>query len=310
MPDSRNQPNLKLFEANPSLFVENAIKDYVANSPGNRLTAFGGAPIFDDVVVGFADGDDTIFQDYKTIIGDFHLTPREIMGTHLQGPPGSGRAKEQPPRITVIAWALRFSAETRLSWRSETEVASLRVNHATWQGHSFECDQLPAYVISMVNALGYEAVPEMRFFKMIFLPSGAMVSNWSEKHAGYAAGLGTFGYNTNLITPLGSCTYVGSLVTSLPLPPTPRMYKSHLANCLFYRDGSCGRCIERCPSGALTKEGYDHKKCLDYHKQELPKIVKRLGRKGYYGEDPGCGMCTVKVPCEYQIPPDASGKNK
>ena len=253
----------ELFEADPSLFLEKAIQDYIATSPGNRLTVFGGVPIFDDVVVGFADGDDTIFQDYKTIIGDFHLTPREIMGIYLHSLRGSG-SKEQPPRITVIAWALRFSYETRPSWRSETEVASVMANHATWQGHNFECDQLPCYVISMVEALGFQAVPPSCFNKIIILPDGRRVSNWSEKHAGYAAGLGTFGYNTNLITPLGCSTYVGSLVTSLPLLPNPRLYESHLSNCLFYREDSCGRCIERCPSGALSKQGYNHNKCQEF----------------------------------------------
>ena len=66
MPNYRDNLELTSFEESPSLFVENAIREYVATSPGNRLTAFGGAPIFDDVLVGFADGDDPIFQDYKS----------------------------------------------------------------------------------------------------------------------------------------------------------------------------------------------------------------------------------------------------
>ena len=49
------------FEANPDLFIEKAIKEYVANSPSNRLRVFNDYPIFDEPLVGYADGDDTIF---------------------------------------------------------------------------------------------------------------------------------------------------------------------------------------------------------------------------------------------------------
>jgi hypothetical protein len=61
MPDS----NLEQFKQNPSLVLEKAIKDYVTNSTFNRLSAFDNDPIFDQPLVGFADGDDEIFQEYK-----------------------------------------------------------------------------------------------------------------------------------------------------------------------------------------------------------------------------------------------------
>ena len=55
------------FEDDPSLFLENAIKQYVTDNPSNRLQSFDGEPIFDEPLVGFADGDDPIFQEYKAI---------------------------------------------------------------------------------------------------------------------------------------------------------------------------------------------------------------------------------------------------
>ena len=85
--------DVERFKANPHLFIENAIKEFVAGSPSNRLPAFHDDPVFDEPLVGFADGDDPIFQDYRRIIGDSHLTPREALAKHpqLMGDSISGR---------------------------------------------------------------------------------------------------------------------------------------------------------------------------------------------------------------------------
>src|SRR4030042_32034 len=60
--------NRELFEADAAVFLEKAIKENAARSPGNRFESFDGGRIFDEPLVGFADGDDAIFQDYKMII--------------------------------------------------------------------------------------------------------------------------------------------------------------------------------------------------------------------------------------------------
>ena len=162
---------------------------------------------------------------------------------------------------------------------------------------------VPPAQYQWLQDLGYQAVvPDTALLKITQLPNGP-ASNWSEKHIAYAAGLGTFGLCSGLITPRGITIHCASVVTDLALPASPRIYKSHVANCSFYRDGSCRRCIERCPSGAITERGYDKIKCRDYHFRELPEILKRSGREGYVGRDPSCGLCQTKVPCESRIPP-------
>jgi hypothetical protein len=60
------------FRAEPALVLREAIEAYTLSSPLNRLTHFGGSPIFDAPLVGFASGDDPIFMEYKSIIADFH----------------------------------------------------------------------------------------------------------------------------------------------------------------------------------------------------------------------------------------------
>ena len=298
-----------LFETDPALFLENALKEHVAGSPRNCLQAFNGDPIFDEPLVGFADGDDDIFQDYKVIIGDFHLTPREILQQHCEHEGGGDYV--QPASVSVISWIMPVTCETRLSLRRESIIPSLRWNHTRWQGQEL-MNELTHNVLSLLARLGHKAVaPELTdFYKLKNLPDG-LTSNWSQRHIAYAAGLGTFSLSDGFITPRGIAMRCSSVVCDMAFPSSPRMYGNHLANCLFYREGSCGRCIKRCPSGAISEQGHDKKKCRDFLINEQKSIARELGREeGYIGRYLGCGLCQTKVPCEARIPPDISGKNR
>ena len=44
------------FQSNPARFIGESVKDFARSSPMNKLRAFGGTPIFDEPLVGFADG--------------------------------------------------------------------------------------------------------------------------------------------------------------------------------------------------------------------------------------------------------------
>lgn len=292
----------ELFKVNPTEFLEQAIKDYVANSPNNRFKAFPGEHIWDEPLVGFADGDDSIFWEYKKIIGDFHVTPREAMEIHLKN--AACGDEKYLTKVSVISWILPSTYQTRISLRKETVVPSLRWNHTRWQGQDFNF-RLTRHMVSLLEGLGYHAVaPELeRYWEVRTLPNGP-ASNWSQRHIAYAAGLGTFSLSDGFITAKGIAIRAGSVVCDLALPLSPRIYQNHLENCLFYRDGSCRRCIERCPVGAITEQGHDKNKCRDFLLREQKEILKRLGKEeGYIGRYLGCGLCQTKVPCEARIPP-------
>jgi len=293
--------NRGLVEAGPAAFLEKAIKEYVSASPGNRFESFGGGCIFDEPLIGFADGDDAIFQNYKAIIGDFHLTPREALEKHLES---KGSSQERPFGVSVVSFVLPVTYQTRLSLRKETAVPSLRWNHTRWHGQDF-INELSRYVVSLLEGVGHQAVaPELAdFYKLKNLPSG-FVANWSQRHIAYAAGLGTFSLNDGFITPKGMAMRCGSVVTDAEIPATTRVYKDHSANCLFYSDGSCIRCAERCPAGAISEQGHDKNKCREFLFARQKEILKELGREeGYIGSYLGCGLCQTKVPCEAMIPP-------
>jgi epoxyqueuosine reductase len=297
----------QLFQRNPNLYIETAVRDFAAG-PGNCLPSFGNSRIYEEPLIGFADGDDPLFKEYKTIIGDFHLTPREALEAKYHAKEGKWN---QPQHISVISVIMPVSEETRIGMRKETQVPTLRWNHTRWQGQDFN-NALARNLVSILEELGYHAVaPELAgFYGMKRLPNG-LASTWSHRHAAYAAGLGTFSLNDGLITEKGICMRCSSVVTDAEFSPTPRKYENFRSNCLFYRDGSCKRCMERCPAGAISEQGHDKSKCQTFLNSVQKEMLIQMGKyEGYIGSYVGCGLCQVKVPCEFRIPPDSMAKNK
>ena len=299
-------------EENPNLFLETVIKEYVANSPENRLPAYDNEPVVDEPLVGFADGNDPIFQDFKkeTIIGEFHFTPEEALSTYLKRQKKNAGEKKASS-LSVVSIVFTATNKTRLSNRPESVMSSPRWQYALGRGMMF-LESTLQHLVSVLETLGYQSVapiltrPELN----LWLLHGGPTSDWSEKHAAYAAGHGTCGFNGGLITPKGAAWLSGSVITDLALTPTPRAYDNYQAYCLYHRNGSCKRCIQRCPSGAISELGYDKRKCFFYHEVDLPRISKDLGREPEEGEHAICALCQTKVPCEGRIPPDTSAKNQ
>ena len=94
---------------------------------------------------------------------------------------------------------------------------------------------------------------------------------------------------------------VGSVVTQATIDPTPRPYVDHRAYCLYFADGTCGRCIDRCPVRAITEAGHDKEKCRLHLTRAREHVQKTYRFEGY-----GCGLCQVGVPCEDHIPVKAA----
>lgn len=307
-----SETNRERLEANPNLFLETVIKEYVANSLENRLPAYDNDPIVDEPLVGFAAGNDTIFQDFKkqTIIGEFHFTPEEALPTYLKRQKKNGGDKKFSS-LSVISIVFPATNKTRLSNRPESIMASARWQYAFNRGIIF-IESTLQHLVSILEVLGYQAVAPLYTKPTLWLwvLPGGPTSDWSEKHVAYAAGLGTFGFNSGLITTKGAALQCGSVITDLALTPTPRVYVDYQAYCLYHRNGSCRRCVQRCPSGALSEQGYDSRKCLFYHELELPRISKDLEREPEKGGHPTCSLCQTKVPCESGIPHDTSAKNQ
>lgn len=285
----------KRFEAKPEIFIKEAIIRFAQESSANRLDSFDGEFIFEEPLVGFADGDDPLFEEYKKVVHAEHFSPREILVKHL-----AETMKEEaplPPDVSVISFVLPVNRETVRANAKEKKGPSLRWNHTRWNGQAF-IKELSNHLVSLLQSMGsYAFAPDgASFLKIIMLPGG-FASNWSHRHVAYAAGLETFSLNEGFITSKGMAMRLGSVVAGLKLKPSIRPYKSHLANCLFYAGEKCGKCILRCPAGAISEKGHDKLKCLDMLYTKQKSWLDGEHGPGYIGKYAGCGLCQSGVPC-------------
>jgi epoxyqueuosine reductase QueG len=288
------------FAESPEQFIEESIQQYVREESANRLTSFGNDPIFEEPLVGFAAGDDPLFDEYRKVVHEEHFSPREILTRHL-----AETLKIENPQlesVSVVSYILPANRETLKSNELEKEGPSLRWNHTRWKGQDFN-NALSHDLAALLQTLGvYAMAPETSpFFKIMVIPGG-FVSNWSQRHMAYAAGLGTFSLNEGFITKKGMAMRCGSLVVGMKLKPSARPYAHYRANCLFYAEEKCGRCISRCPGGALSAEGHDKVKCYRVLYEMQAPWLKGDHGPGYIGKYAGCGLCQTGVPCAGRIP--------
>jgi epoxyqueuosine reductase len=127
-----------------------------------------------------------------------------------------------------------------------------------------------------------------------FVDTGPVV----ERALATAAGLGWTGKNTCLIHPkLGSYGFLAVLLTSLEVAEE----KASLAQ--PDRCGSCRRCLEACPTGALIAPyQMDAAKCISYltieHRGVIaPELMEGMGRQVF-----GCDICQDVCPWNRKAP--------
>ncbi len=110
-----------------------------------------------------------------------------------------------------------------------------------------------------------------------------------EQKAALESGLAVKGKNNLCITEQGSFIFLGEIITDLGTTlPSPSVTR---------RCGTCDRCIQACPGGALTEDGFDYTKCLAYltqKKGELTEEERRLIRANKLAW--GCDRCSEVCP--------------
>jgi epoxyqueuosine reductase len=110
-----------------------------------------------------------------------------------------------------------------------------------------------------------------------------------DREIAHLAGLGWFGKNANLLLEgAGSFFVLGSVVTTAPLPPA----SSTVADGC----GSCRRCLDGCPTGAIVAEGViDASRCLAWLLQK-PGVFPRAYRVALGDRIYGCDECQEVCP--------------
>lgn len=122
-----------------------------------------------------------------------------------------------------------------------------------------------------------------------------------EKALAVRAGLGWFGKNTLLIhRKFGTFTLLSGVLTTADI-------QDKTMNLRLPRCGSCSRCLDACPTGALKKPYLlDASKCLSNHliesKDPLPEEISKKN-PGYLF---GCDICQDVCPHNIRKPPSES----
>ncbi|HUT18848.1 MAG TPA: epoxyqueuosine reductase [Anaerolineae bacterium] len=282
-------------DGDPGTWVASIVKGFCAG-PGNTLQTETGERAWGEPLVGFARGDDPLFEQYKEYVGPLHWTPLEAFARAFP------EAHASPGELTVISWVLPQTAATRRDNRRQRIYPAERWARSRIFGEAFN-NELRKHVADTLRAAGYAAVSPMLLPEWRSTDSERYVyaSTWSERHAAYAAGLGTFGLCDGLITPAGKAMRAGSTVARISIDPTPRPYDDHHAYCLHYTHDICGECIDRCPVGAISRQGHDKVRCREHlGSATAPYVEENYGFAGY-----GCGLCQTGVPCEERIPTPA-----
>jgi epoxyqueuosine reductase QueG len=278
---------------NLSSWLARAIKEFCATSLENTLKNGTGERAWEEPLVGFSNGADPLYLWIKEDIGQFYLTPGEIF---LQAFP---QAQASPKDLTVISWILPQTKATKADNRQETTYPAERWVRSRHFGEMFNA-LLRRHLVATLQGAGFAAVApvDAPFWSQELSPRYGLASRWSERHAAHIAGLGTFGLCDGLITPRGKATRVGSVVARIAIPPTVRSYTDHHEYCLHFSQGTCRKCLKRCPAEAITAAGHDKDKCWNY----LREVAAQYGRDRFGIDTHGCGLCQTGVPCESRVP--------
>jgi epoxyqueuosine reductase QueG len=247
------------------------IRSYVKNYKKDKETESD----WREPVIGFANADAPMFLNLKKLISPSHALPTDFIND----------AK------SVIVFFLPFHEEI-----IKSNVGNIESSRA-WDIANIETNNL----IMDINKYLNDKITEMGYSSTVLPPTynydeEKLISDWSHRHVGYIAGIGTFGINNMFITEEGCCGRMGSVVTNMILTPTQRKEQE---NCLYKYNGSCKKCVGNCVVNAITTEkGYpfvDKKRCNNQiYNDNIPEYSIGLGD--------ACGKCMCNVPCSSKNP--------
>jgi hypothetical protein len=250
------------------------VRDLVAKDFRNALPEGENPPIWDPPLVGFAAAEDPVFarlQDPE-VVGSSHRLPEEWL----------------PGARSVVSVFLPFSEPIHKAYKKDSRYSAIEFASGKWNGSKF-LNVIRRGLERFFREHGGQALApniDARYDSDGWRPF------WSERHVGFAAGIGTFGLQDAMITERGAYGRLCSVITTLALTPTVRPYREVYGYCLYAFDGSCKICVDRCPSQAISSAGKTVELC--------PKNGNGQHFAAWgYGS---CGHCSTFVPCSRGIP--------
>ena len=268
------------------------IKELYESVPGNGISPeaaleekLAGLRIFDAPIAGFGSADDELFERYKApgAIGPWFLKPREWF----------------PEGETVVSMFFPFTEEIRAGNRLQKDYPSGGWLHGRIEGQAWLTAFMKAFAERLAKDGTGSCVPlfdprwqQVQAGKGIegydCIDEKTFSSRWSERHAAFVCGLGTFGLSKGVITRKGMAGRFTSIIIPDRIEPDVRAYTDIYEWCV-----RCGACAGRCPVDAITPEnGKDHNICYAFQLKTGKLFYPRYG----------CGLCQTKVPCEARAP--------
>lgn len=260
------------------------VRDVFTTVNGNCIEEMS-VSMFDQPLVGVGAASDPLFDEFKKegIIGPWYMKPTEWL----------------PEAKTVVSLFFPFSLAVRESNRKSVDVPSKEWAYGRIEGQEFikNCilelrDRFDEAGIQNLVPLVDERFAQVNagnhFQEFDCVNEKTYGSNWSERHAAFVCGLGTFGLSKGIITEKGMAGRFASIIIAEEVNPDVRPYKEVYEYCTM-----CGACVKRCPVQAISiQEGKNHNICHAWLMKTKELCAPRFG----------CGLCQTKVPCECRIP--------
>ena len=210
--------------------------------------------------------------------------------------------KALPHSLHLDEWLRRgFNAD--MNWMAST--AQTRKTPANFNGKSYNAAWVALWKYPRPLQKKHEAIAAYAHGKDYHLSIGSILREWAAQVQGQAfidslpvaerelavlAGLGFIGRNTMLInTKFGSGFFIGGILLNTDVSATPMHPQNGCAK--------CRRCIDACPSKAITEDGFlDSRRCASYltieHRGEFSEEQKGWVKDSIFG----CDICQRVCP--------------
>lgn len=253
------------------VWIKDTIESFIRNYEKDTLTKWG------EPLVGFASV--SSIQELTDIVSPEHGLPQDVMdGASI-----------------VVAYYVPF-LKSMADTNNEVGLASEEWAIA-YEETNCMLGEINEHLIHELEKKGYRAAVHSESKRFI---REELISNWSHRHIAYQAGLGTFGINNMLITEKGCCGRYSTVITNLDVEPDEPHTEER---CKFKYNGTCGACIKKCPSGALTAAGFDRYKCYEMCLKNAAVYTSFGNSYAEDGEVPVgsevCGKCVTGMPCAF-----------
>jgi epoxyqueuosine reductase len=197
---------------------------------------------------------------------------------------------------SVIVCAANYNADAAKSTDPAPPDAAWIARYA-WTGYGHPEDKPSDYhdvLLARLKKLEHGLQQHLGPFESrCYVDTGPLVERLYARYAG----IGWIGKNTCILDQeLGSWFFLGVIITSLELPPAPIRLPED-------RCGSCTRCLDACPTGALTAPyQMDAGLCIAYLTIEkrgpIPEPLRsEMGRQVF-----GCDICQDVCPWNRRAP--------